>query len=57
MQKLNFVKFKGSADKTLAYVQHNDQIKNDYCKNNNVKLIRIRFNENIEEKLIFLNSS
>ena len=28
-----------------------DQIKNDYCKNNNINLLRIKYTENIEEKL------
>ena len=28
-----------------------DQIKTDYCKNNNIKLIRIKYNENTLEKL------
>ncbi len=28
-----------------------DQIKTDYCKNNNIKLLRIKYNENILDKL------
>ena len=28
-----------------------DQIKRDFCKNNDIKLLEIRFDENIEEKL------
>ena len=31
--------------------QIRDQIKNDYCKKNEIKLLRIRYDENIEEKL------
>jgi hypothetical protein len=31
-----------------------DNIKNQYCKDNNIKLIRIRYDENIEQKLSFL---
>lgn len=31
--------------------KQNDEIKNSYCEKNNIKLIRIRFNENIEERL------
>ena len=31
-----------------------DQIKTDYCLNNNIKLIRIKYNESILEKLSFL---
>ena len=29
-----------------------DNIKTDYCKNNNINLLRIKYTENIEEKLI-----
>ena len=32
-------------------VKMNDNIKNEYCKNNNINLLRIKYNENIEEKL------
>ena len=28
-----------------------DNIKTDYCKNNNINLLRIKYTENIEEKL------
>lgn len=28
-----------------------DQIKTDYCKNNNIRLLRIKYDENIEEQL------
>lgn len=31
--------------------QKHDKIKNEYCKNNNIKLLRIKYNENIEKKL------
>lgn len=31
--------------------QMKDKIKNKYCKNNNIILLRIKYNENIEEKL------
>ena len=31
-----------------------DNIKTDYCKNNNIELIRIRYDESIEDKLSFL---
>jgi len=30
---------------------NNDKIKTDFCKNNNIKLLRIKYNENIIEKL------
>jgi very-short-patch-repair endonuclease len=32
--------------------QKNDNIKTEFAKNNNIKLLRIAYNENIEEKLI-----
>lgn len=35
----------------LEYVQKHDKIKTDYCKNNNINLLRISYKENIEEKL------
>jgi len=38
-------------EKGLKYRRQNDAIKNKYCKDNNIKLIRIKYNENIEDKL------
>jgi len=38
-------------DTAFILLQTNDQIKNEYCIENNIKLIRIRYDENIEEKL------
>lgn len=35
----------------LRIRQLHDQIKTDYCKNNNIPLLRIKYDENIEEKL------
>jgi len=35
----------------LEIRKHLDKIKTDYCKNNNIKLIRIRYNENILDNL------
>lgn len=35
----------------FLYRQINDKIKNEYCNNNNIRLIRIRYDENITEKL------
>lgn len=35
-------------------LKNRDQIKTDYCKNNNIGLIRIKFDENIENKLALL---
>jgi len=34
-----------------------NEIKNEYCKNNNIHLIRIKYDENVEEILsLFLKS-
>lgn len=38
----------------LKLRQKRDQIKNEYCKNNNIRLLRIKYNENISEKLNFI---
>ena len=35
-------------DKTLKYIQKNDKIKNEYCLKNNIRLLRIRYDDNIE---------
>jgi len=37
--------------KSLNYIQNNDNIKNEYCKKNNIKLYRIRYDENINERM------
>ncbi len=37
--------------KSFKLRQKRDMIKNDYCKNNNIKLLRIKYDENIENKL------
>lgn len=36
----------------LEKTKYHDQIKNEYCKNNNIKLIRIKYCDNIKEKLL-----
>jgi len=38
-------------------IQKRDQIKNEYCENNNIRLIRIRYDEDIKEKLYLSVSS
>jgi len=38
----------------LKKTQKNDKIKDKYCNNNNIKLLRIKYTENIQEKLSFL---
>lgn len=35
----------------LDFIKYKDEIKNQYCLNNNIGLIRIRYDENIVEKL------
>ena len=40
------------AEKNLKYTQNHDKIKTEYCKNNRINLLRIRYDENIEEKLM-----
>jgi len=35
-------------------IQKRDNIKNEYCRNNNIHLIRIKYNDNILERLNFL---
>lgn len=37
--------------KSLKYIQENDNIKTEYCKNNNINLIRINYKENHEERM------
>lgn len=40
----------GGIDNFIITQKH-DEIKNNYCENNNIKLLRIKYTENIEEKL------
>ena len=37
--------------KSFVELQKRDEIKNEYCLNSNIKLIRIRYDDNIKEKL------
>lgn len=39
------------ANKIFERTQYNDEIKNKYCKNNNIILLRIRYDDNIEDVL------
>lgn len=41
----------GQAEENLKILQLRDQIKNQYCKDNNIPLLRIRYDEDIEDKL------
>jgi len=43
-------------EETLKYIQKNDIIKNKYCKDYNIKLIRISYKENVSAALIFLTN-
>jgi len=49
-QHFNTINYFGGK-KGLKYIQNNDGIKTQYCKDNNITLIRIKYNENILEKL------
>jgi very-short-patch-repair endonuclease len=49
-QHFKAIKYFGGV-KNLKLQQKRDSIKNIYCKNNNINLLRIRFDENIEEKI------
>ena len=54
-QHYESIKYFGG-DNQLQLIQKRDKIKNEYCEKNNIKLLRIKYNENIEIKLNeFLN--
>lgn len=55
-QHFKSVKYFGG-DEAFAIRKENDKIKTDYCLENNIFLLRIRYNENIEQTLdlFFLN--
>lgn len=38
-------------EELFKYTQNHDNIKNEYCKNNNIKLLRIPYFKNVEEEL------
>jgi very-short-patch-repair endonuclease len=50
IQHFESIKYWGG-DVALSKQIIKDKIKNEYCKNNNIDLIRIRYNENIIDKL------
>lgn len=52
MQHFKPIEYFGG-EKTLKITKNHDNIKNDYCKNNNIKLLRIKYNENVINKLNF----
>jgi len=37
--------------KEFKNIQKRDRIKNEYCKNNNIRLLRIKYDDSIEEKI------
>ena len=39
------------AKENFKYIQNHDQIKNNYCKEKGINLLRIKYDENVEEKL------
>jgi hypothetical protein len=41
--------------KSFKNIKKNDNIKNDFCKNYNIKIIRIKYTENIRKRLIVEN--
>lgn len=43
LQHFEAVEFWGGSE-NLKYIQKHDQIKNNFCKINNIKLIRIKYN-------------
>jgi len=49
-QHYNPVKYWGGED-TLSKIKERDKIKTDFCRENNIQLLRIRYDENIFKKL------
>jgi len=50
IQHFKSIKYFGG-EKRLIEQKIKDKIKNEHCKNNNIHLLRIRYDENVEEKL------
>jgi len=44
-------------DKEFKYIKHKDNIKNNYCLSNNIKLFRISHNENLHQEMSNIISS
>ena len=53
-QHFEYIKYWKNDSNKLKIRKFNDDIKTTYCKNNNIKLLRIRYDEIIEEKLKIL---
>ena len=42
-------------EKKFETVKINDKIKNEFCRKNNIRLIRVKYDENITERLMMEN--
>ena len=42
---------KWGGEENLLNIKRNDEIKNQFCKNNNIEILRIKYNENIKDLL------
>lgn len=49
-QHFEQINFNGNKT-NLEYIKNNDLIKNDFCKKNNINILRINYNDNVLEKL------
>lgn len=47
----HFIEIPNRRWESLDYIQYKDSIKNEYCKNNKIRLIRIIYNQNIINRL------
>ena len=53
IQHFESIEYFGGITK-LNYTKNNDNIKNNYCMNNNIGLIRIKYDQNVKEVLDFI---
>ena len=51
IQHFESIDFWGGND-NLKYIQEHDKIKTDYCKNNNIKLIRIKYDRKLNQQKV-----
>lgn len=47
----NYYKWRNNSFKNFKTQQKHDQIKRDFCKNKGIKLLEIKYNEEVENKL------
>ena len=52
LQHFNLINDFWGGVKSLKTIQKHDKIKNEFCNKNNIKLLRIKYNENVNDKLI-----